>query len=139
MQRRSFIVAGTICAIAVGWLYTGTNATPPNVRLHAASGAELARDESTLLVDIRRPEEWKQTGVVEGALLITYKDADSFLKAVRPHLDAGQSLSLICRSGNRTSRAAKQVAAAVPDIEVMDIAGGMLRIMREGYQPVRPN
>ncbi|WP_137703299.1 rhodanese-like domain-containing protein [Marimonas lutisalis] len=138
MRRRSFLVAGAICAVAGGWVYLNANATPSNVRLHAATGTELANDDTTVLVDIRRPEEWKQTGVVEGALLVTYKDADSFLEAVGPHLKPGQSLSLICRSGNRTSRAARQVAAAIPDIEVIDIAGGMLRVMQEGYQPVRP-
>jgi rhodanese-related sulfurtransferase len=138
MLRRSFLVAGALCAVAGVWAYVSANATPSNVRLHAATGEELENDDSTLLVDIRRPEEWKQTGVVDGALLVTFKDTDSFLEVVRPHLKEGQSLSLICRSGNRTSRASKQLAAAVPDIEVIDIAGGMLRVVREGYQPVRP-
>lgn len=138
MRRRLFLVAGAACAAVGGWACVSANKMPANTRLHAASGAELANDDTTLLVDIRRPEEWKQTGVVQGALLVTYTDASSFLEAVRPHLKSGQSLSLICRSGNRTSRAARQVAAADPNIEVIDIEGGMLRVMREGYQPVRP-
>ncbi|MYM57104.1 rhodanese-like domain-containing protein [Thalassovita mangrovi] len=138
MRRRFFLVGGIVAVVAAGWAYVSATATPSTVLLKKATGQELAKDDSTLLVDIRRPEEWNQTGVVEGALLVTYTDANSFLKAVRPHLKDGQSLSLICRSGNRTSRASKQVAAAAPDIEVIDIAGGMLRVMGEGYQTVRP-
>ena len=138
MRRRFFMVGAALCAAAGGWAYVSATATPSRVRLVKATGQELAEDDSTLLVDIRRPEEWKQTGVVEGALLVTYENAESFLKAVRPHLKDGQSLSLICRSGNRTSRAAQQLAAAAPELEIIDVAGGMLRVMREGYQTVRP-
>lgn len=138
MFRRSFLVAAALSVLAGGWTYVRAHSKPANIRIHAATGTELVNDKGTLLVDIRRPDEWKQTGVVEGALLITFEDAESFLKAVRPHLKTGQSVSLICRSGNRTSRAARQLAAAAPDIEFIDIGGGMLRVMREGYRPVRP-
>ena len=92
-------------------------------------------DDKILLVDIRTAEEWRQTGIVEGALLVTYTDAESFVQAVGPHLGPDQTLALICRSGNRTSRAARQISGMIEN-PVMDVAGGMLRIVREGYTPV---
>jgi rhodanese-related sulfurtransferase len=52
-------------------------------------------------------------------------------------LQDGQSIALICRSGNRTSRAARQIAA-ITDVPVIDITGGMLRVLGEGYTPVAP-
>lgn len=137
MNRR--ILIGTLAAAAgaVGWAGLGLRAKPANLLLESPSGAALAADAGTLLVDIRRPEEWRETGVVEGALLVTYSDPQSFLAAVRPHLAPGQRLALICRSGNRTSRAARELAPLV-DHPVVDIAGGMLRLRAEGYAAVAP-
>ncbi|WP_306044716.1 rhodanese-like domain-containing protein [Nioella sp. MMSF_3534] len=139
MDRRLFLAFGSAAALALaaaGFLF-GRGREPENLTLAALSGDALAQDDSVLLVDIRRPEEWQQTGVIDGALLITYADRDSFLSALRPHLQDGQSLALICRTGNRTSRATRQIAEAV-DAPVIDVAGGMVRVLREGYSPVAP-
>ena len=139
MDRRIFIALGAaataVAAAAAGFL--GRGAQAGNLTLEALSGADLAADDSILLVDIREPEEWRESGVIDGALLVTYANRDSFLAAVRPHLRDGQRLALICRSGNRSSRAARQVAASV-DFPVIDVAGGMRRVLSEGYTPVAP-
>jgi rhodanese-related sulfurtransferase len=139
MDRRLFLSFGSAAALAIaaaGFLF-GRGRGPENLTLASLSGEALAGDPSILLVDIRRPEEWQDTGVVEGALLLTYADRDSFLAAVRPHLQDGQSLALICRTGNRTSRATRQIAAAV-QVPVIDVAGGMVRVLDEGYTPTPP-
>lgn len=135
MKRRYVIGGLTAVAAALGWAGLGLGAKPANLTLEAPTGAALAADPDTLLVDIRRPEEWRETGVVEGALLVTYTDPQGFLAAVRPHLAPGQRLALICRSGNRTSRAAREIAPLI-DAPVVDIAGGMLRLRAEGYAAV---
>ncbi|CUH81438.1 rhodanese-like domain-containing protein [Tropicibacter naphthalenivorans] len=138
VQRRFVLGAGGAAAVLA--IYAGKRLfadTPINLTLASPSGAELAADDNTLLVDIRRPEEWKQTGVIEGALLVTYTDPDSFMQAVLPHIQPGQKLALICRSGNRTSRASRQIAPLV-DTEVVDVAGGMNRVLGEGYRPQLP-
>lgn len=139
MRKHLVLMGAAAIALAGGLALQRLDpaAASGNVTLAAPSGQGLASDSSTLLVDIRRPEEWRETGVIEGALLLTYTDPASFLEAVRPHLTPGQSLSLICRSGNRTSRAARQIAGSA-DAQVIDIKGGMLRILAEGYTPVAP-
>ena len=137
MQRRLLLVFGgaiTMFAAVAGVMAAGRG-DPANVRLESPSGAELVADQNTLLVDIRTPEEWQQTGIVEGALLVTYTDAASFVNAIKPHLQPDQTLALVCRSGNRTSRAARQISGLVEN-PVVDVAGGMLRIVREGYSPM---
>ncbi|WP_040672438.1 rhodanese-like domain-containing protein [Rhodobacter ferrooxidans] len=126
-------LAGLAVATPAAWV----GATPANLTQESPSGATLAADKATLLVDIRSPEEWQETGVVEGALLVTYTDADSFLQAVRPHLAPGQKLALICRSGRRSGIASSEVAPLV-DMQVVDVAGGMQRLLAEGYAPVAP-
>lgn len=136
MQRRSLLWVGGAAILAVlGVAFARRGAVPSNVRLEAVSGADLVGDPDTVLVDIRTPEEWQQSGVIEGALLITYTDPESFLQAVRPHLKPDQTLALVCRSGNRTSRAARQIAGMI-DNPVLDVQGGMIRVVRGGYAPV---
>lgn len=110
---------------------------PENVTLADFSGAVLESDPDLLVVDIRTPEEWKQTGVVRDALLVTYTTPESFLEAVNTRKTAGQKITLICRSGNRSSNAARQIAELVEG-DVIDVAGGMNRVLREGYDPVKP-
>lgn len=93
-----------------------------------------------LLVDIRRPEEWKQTGVLPNAHLLTYEYFDSpeaFAAALAPQLQDGRPVALICRTGNRSDRAARALAGVL-DQPVIDLQGGMFRLMREGYQPEAP-
>ena len=136
MQRRSFLWgSGTVILAAFGAFLALRGTATSNVRLEAVAGADLAGDPDIVLVDIRRPEEWQQTGVIEGALLITYTDAESFLQAVGPYLQPDQTLALVCRSGNRTSRAARQIAGLI-DNPVLDVQGGMIRVVRGGYVPV---
>ncbi len=139
MEKRTFIVAGVAVVAAIAGVLglTGQNRAE-NLTLEALSGDALASDPNTLLVDIRLPEEWQQTGVVEGALLVTYTSPDAFLAAVTPKLAKGQRLALICRSGNRTSRATNQIASRL-DAPVVDVQGGMMRVLGEGYRPIKPS
>ena len=62
-----------------------------------------------VLVDIRRPQEWRQTGVAQGAMRIDMlhpKGLQGFAQAL--YASVGQDLNapivLICRTGNRTSQ-----------------------------------
>ena len=60
------------------------------------------------LFDIRRPEEWKQTGVVEGSIKSTaFDDKGNFLPAfmetLKANVEPGEEFALICRTGNRTA------------------------------------
>jgi rhodanese-related sulfurtransferase len=134
-------VLGAVAILGVAFVGVanfGGGAQAENVTLEAATGASLVADKTMLLVDIRTAEEWKQTGVVDGALLVTYSTPEAFLKAVKPHLKPGQRLGLICRSGNRSSRAAQQIASLV-DGAVVDVQGGMNRVLAQGYTPVKPS
>jgi len=67
------------------------------------------------LYDIRRPEEWRQTGVVAGSRTLTYFDANGrpnpeFLPRFSAEVDKHAPVILICRSGNRTDALARELA-----------------------------
>lgn len=102
----------------------------------APTSAQLEASE-ILVVDIRTPEEWIETGVLPDALLLTFDNPVQFLSQLEPHLQPGQPVALICRTGSRTARAAQLIAAEL-DQPVIDLAGGMFRLMRSGYSPQPP-
>ncbi|NBB96719.1 MAG: rhodanese-like domain-containing protein [Alphaproteobacteria bacterium] len=105
----------------------------------AQPAASELQSADVLLVDIRRPEEWKQTGVLPNAHLLTYEYFDSpeaFLEALAPQLD-GRPVALICRTGNRTKIAARALADRLEQ-PVIDIQGGITRLIRDGYRPDAP-
>ena len=60
------------------------------------------------LIDIRRPEEWKETGVVEGSIRSTAFSADgqflkSFVDMLQQTVQPDEEFVVICRTGNRTA------------------------------------
>lgn len=85
--------------------------------LSALDAAEALRQGRIVLVDIRQPEEWKQTGVAEGAKLIPMRHPDGGRGLVRDLLAAGGGradapIALICRTGNRSAATAAALAEA---------------------------
>lgn len=93
--------------------------------------------EGGVIVDIRTPEEWADTGVIDGARLVTFDNAQSFIAALGPDLADGRNLILICRSGRRSAAAAEALQTMIPN-HIISIDGGMGRIIDEGYQTVAP-
>jgi len=70
---------------------------------------EAARVGKIILIDIRTPPEWQQTGVAQGATLINMihpQGAAGFLKEVLAKTGGKMNapIALICRTGNRTSQ-----------------------------------
>lgn len=93
--------------------------------------------EGGVIVDIRTPEEWAETGVIDGARLVTFDSAQSFVAALGPDLADGRNLILICRSGRRSAAAAEALQTMIPN-RIISVEGGMGRIIDEGYQTVAP-
>jgi len=78
-----------------------------------------------LIVDVRRAEEWSETGVAPGAARITLQDADfleRLAEAASGQKDA--AIAFICRSGQRSGAAAEKARAA-GYTNVYNITGGM--------------
>jgi rhodanese-related sulfurtransferase len=113
-----------------------------------AQVTHLVPDEQLLnsgitIIDIRTEGEWKQTGLVKGAIPITFFDergaynAQEFLNSLQQHTDPGQPIAVICRTGNRT-RAVSQFLSE-QGYQVTNLQGGIAKLIREGYQPVSYN
>jgi rhodanese-related sulfurtransferase len=83
----------------------------------AASGEIVLVDGEIVLVDVRSPQEWRQTGVPAGAEMVTIHQPNGligFLDAMGEALgdDRGRPIALICARGNRSSVASTALARA---------------------------
>lgn len=96
-----------------------------------------AQEAGAVIVDIRSPMEWKQSGVLPDARLITFDGLERFLTSLRPHIKAGKPVALICASGARTAQAKKLLAGKL-DVQVTDIKGGMMSALRAGTATTQP-
>lgn len=80
----------------------GATLTAPDAYAQAQAG-------KLTLVDIRRPDEWRQTGTAQGARRINMahpQGAAGFVQQVVAELggDKNAPIGLICRTGNRTTQ-----------------------------------
>ena len=79
------------------------------------------------LIDIRRPDEWRQTGVAKDALQINMAQGDAgFVAQVAAETggDKNAPIGLICRTGNRTTQM-QQVLREAGFTQVYNIKEGM--------------
>ncbi|MDP1863273.1 MAG: rhodanese-like domain-containing protein [Thiobacillus sp.] len=93
------------------------------------------------LYDIRRPEEWRQTQVVEGSHTLTYVDASGrpnpeFMPRFTAEVDKNDPVILICRTGNRTDTLARELMA-MGYTQVYNVRHGITRWIGEGNPVVK--
>ncbi|HSK41271.1 MAG TPA: rhodanese-like domain-containing protein [Arenibaculum sp.] len=91
----------------------------------------LTSDQDAQLLDVREPEEWAETGVPQGAVLIPLAEVESRAAA---ELAPDRSVYVICRSGNR-SRTASEILAQLGYTEVYNVDGGVTAWL-DAAQPV---
>jgi rhodanese-related sulfurtransferase len=138
LSRRNLTIFGAGLLALGGIGYSLSQVSDTQGVTYAFMTVPEMQADNALVVDIRTPPEWSQTGVIEGARLVTFQDAQSFLAQVGPDLADGRNLILICHSGNRSSRAAQALAGKIPN-HIISISGGMAREIAQGYRTVAPS
>lgn len=103
--------------------------------LTVEAAREAALADRLILVDIRTPQEWAQTGIGDVAEPLDLMDP-GFLDGIAAIAErAGpREVALICRSGARSAQAAR--ALADRGIAVRDVPEGMIGWLGKGL-PVR--
>lgn len=78
-------------------------------KITPADAAKLVAEGKAVLVDVREPAEWADTGVVTSATLLAKSDFDGAQKDWKPFLEknAGKEIILYCRSGGRAGAVAE--------------------------------
>ena len=91
------------------------------------------------IIDIRTEAEWKETGLVENAIPITFfdeqgrYDAQAFINELNKHVKKDREFALICRTGNRTAAVSELLSKQ--GYKVVNLKGGIKRLMSQGYTP----
>ena len=86
-----------------------------------------------VLLDIRTPEEWKETGLIPGSLTLP-------MQLIRKKLDNGllerlidKEIVIICRSGNRSSYVTSYLRKYY-GLNCVNLQGGILDWYAQNYQ-----
>ena len=87
-------------------------------------------DSELPIVDVRTPPEWRETGLVKGAIPIMFfnqqgqPQINAFLKELNEKVDTTQPFAIICHTGSRTSVIAPWLAENF-NYKVINLLGGM--------------
>ena len=104
-------------------------------QISVSEADELLR-HGVAVIDVRRADEWRTTGIVPGSRMITAFDADGrletdFLDKVAASVPGDQPVILICRSGNRSGKAARLLSAQIGLQNVYNVEGGIQQWLQE--------
>jgi len=110
---------------------------PPFVSI---SNSELATrlEGGIKLIDIRRPEEWQQTGVVDGSIKSTAFDREgrfqkSFMEMLEKTVQPDEEFAVICRTGNRTANLSNWLVTRGGYRNVLNVQDGITSWIEEKH------
>ena len=103
--------------------------------------AELI-EQGIPVIDIRRPDEWSATGVIDGSHLLTFfdekgnYDAQAFRSALDKIVPDAEPVVLICRTGRRTDIVTRWLSEKEGFATVYNVEDGILSWKRKGGETV---
>jgi len=97
---------------------------------------QIMLEKNIPVYDVRRPEEWQQTGIIEGSQLLTFVDADgrmeaNFLSRFTADVGKNDPVILICRTGSRTRSLAHYLVEKLGYTNVFNVEDGITQWLRE--------
>ncbi|WP_456374889.1 rhodanese-like domain-containing protein [Thiolapillus sp.] len=121
-------------------------ALPVSARVTNIDNAELEKlmAQGVPVIDIRRAEEWQQTGVVKGSHLITFFDkrgnynVQAWLDKLAPIAGKNDPFILICRTGNRTGTVSRFLDQKLGYTKVYNVQKGITHWIAKGKPVVKP-
>jgi rhodanese-related sulfurtransferase len=94
----------------------------------------MQKDTNIVILDVRTPAEFRsETGHLQGALLIPVQELEERLPELEPY--RGKTILAICRSGNRSGRAAALLQSK--GFKALNVEGGMLKWNEEKLPVVK--
>ena len=100
-------------------------------------------ENGTPVIDIRRSEEWKETGIIKGSHLITFFDKngnynlDAWTEKLSKIAGPNKPFILICRSGNRTGKISHFLDKKLNYTRVHHVAHGIKKWISEGHSTAK--
>lgn len=116
---RRFVIASALATLALPVRAEGGILSAPTATERVASG-------EILLLDIRSRQEWRETGLAEGALPVSMHEAGFAETLSRLLADrAPDEIALICATGGRSAHVAR-ILAQNGVAGVLDVSEGMM-------------
>jgi rhodanese-related sulfurtransferase len=98
-----------------------------------------AQERGGVVIDIRREEEWKETGILKGSQTITAFTQDGKIHPDFPKkffdliTDVDVPILLYCRTGNRTGILGKALIDQVGQTNVSHLSAGIVGWKEQGF------
>ncbi|RMD89909.1 MAG: rhodanese-like domain-containing protein, partial [Alphaproteobacteria bacterium] len=129
-RRLALLFIFLIGAAGGATLVARTDTVPAAARIAPETAFAAAQAGKRLLIDLRTPAEWRETGVATNAVTLDFNASGggtSFVGQVLALVDGDRSrpVALICARGNRSGRAWRLLHDAGFG-DVKDVAEGML-------------
>jgi rhodanese-related sulfurtransferase len=121
-------------------------ALPATAEVTQLDNTELKQllESGVPIIDIRRPEEWQETGIVPGSHMITFfdqnghYDLDKWLPQLNSIAASDEPFILICRTGNRTGIISGFLDNKMNYSKVYNVTDGITKWIDQGNQTVKP-
>ena len=127
MDKITIIIGVFVVVAVVGvltWRYS--DAKDLGEQISPAEAYQMAKDNEILLIDIRRPDEWKNTGIGEGAIPLDMRDKTFIEKLKKIVEEKGiNKVAVICARGGRSKQLAKKLRKNGFE-NVIDVPEGMI-------------
>ncbi len=97
------------------------------------------------IIDIRRSDEWANTGIIEQSHLITFfdkkgnYDVKEWLPKLKKIAKEGDSVIIICRSGRRSGIVSKFLDEQANYTSVYNASGGILSWISSKNEIIQPD
>ena len=128
LQKGAQFLAATapMLALGAGPALSQTATSRGYEIMDAQKAYEAAQKGEIILIDIRTPREWAETGIGEGAIALDMREKDFVQNLVKLRQDNPETpLALICRTGNRSGYVVQTLAQqGFPGL--VDVSEGMV-------------
>ena len=97
------------------------------------------------VIDIRRADEWRNTGVIKQSSLITFFDKqgnhnkEEWMTQLKKIVNENDPVIIICRSGKRSGIVSKFLDEQANYTNVYNASGGMVSWVNSKNKTVEPN
>lgn len=116
-------------------LMTTFSSSAEVAKISPTDAAKKIAAGNAVLIDVREPAEWAESGVAAPAVLLPMSDFNGDQKLWKPFLEknAGKELIVYCRSGNRSEKVGAKLVAQGHQVE----NAGAFKDWAAGGLPVR--
>lgn len=123
-------------------LTLGACAKPPYTNVNNSELKTLIT-QGVPIYDVRRPDEWRATGIVAGSHTLTYVDKSGranprFMPRFASEVGKDKPVILICRTGNRTDKLARELMEQHGYTNVYNVRDGITGWIAEKNPVVTP-